>query len=840
MTMPLVVSMLVAVGMAAATVYCCRGVARNARIGSVPTARSMHHQFIPLLGGVGIFIGITAGLITALVIGNLSATVLHQHQFFWLGLAMIFLTGLLDDLRSLPFWVKFLLQLVAALALVLNGCVIEAFVAPPDEAFRLGAFSVPFTLLWIVFVINAINLLDGLDGLAGGVSVIALIGFAIIAILQGSGFLLLLALLAAASVVGFLFFNRYPATIFMGDAGSLQLGYLLAFLSIEAFRVAGSHHVLFLSAIVLLGLPLSDTLMAFFRRLSQGQSPFHPDKQHVHHRLLHLGISHPATVHLLYLIQGILTILAILMVIYRDATVYLLFALFLLLAVYWMKRLGFLEQYQQFSRRPFAQLTPSTKEPHQSRKAADWHKGATIPLNLQRLWHQVILFVGDTVAVICAIMLFFWLRRYLGLAETPLIYHWQELFQYPVVLYAVLLWTLLFWLNGLYDLGWEVSRYEHVTRIVRVISFGVILLGFFTSDLQMPASGSQWVALGCYWIIFNTLVAGIRLVLITVEKHFRWLEYAPKPTLIVGYSPRMAEFLQDVQNNPHLLYQVEGIVFIDDPAEHAELPVLGGLEDLPRIITHHRIREVIMDLPQQINDRWLKAIAMCNRLNVNIRTFPGVADIFSGRSGTYANVALITLLPNPMVQWQWLVKRTLDVALSLLTLVGLTPLLLVWGLWQRWNGKGMLTRCAVLGKLGVPFRLYYLQLPAVPKLCEHPQPTAKAPFQHWLYRHRIYKLVQVVNVLRGEMSWVGPRPERAQWYQQIEGKVPFVYRRLFVRPGITGLGQMRYRYEHSQQALEARIRSDIFYIEHMSLRMDVQILLRSAWILLFEGKKRGR
>ncbi len=837
MILSITISMLVAVAVAAAVVYCCRGVARKARIGPVPTARSMHQQFTPLLGGVGIFGGLMAGVLVATLTGGMPRGVFSDHQFFWMGLAMIFLTGLLDDLRSLPFWVKFLLQLIAALALVVNGCIIEAFVAPPDEAFLLGPFSIPFTVLWIVFVINAINLLDGLDGLAGGVSVIAFAGFAVIAALQGSQFLILLAAIGAASVLGFLKFNRYPATIFMGDAGSLQLGYLLAFLSIEAFRVAGSHHVLFLSAIVLLGLPLSDTLMAFFRRLSQGHSPFHPDKQHVHHRLLHLGISHPSTVHLLYLIQSILTVLAILMVVYRDVTVYLLFGLFLLLAVYWMKRLGFLERYQQFSR---WSLAGSGAERKAAAPPTNWPTGATVPLNLQRLWHQVLLFVGDALAIVGAIVVFFWIRQHLGLAETPLVHQWQDLFQYPVILYAVLIWTLLFWLNGLYDLGWDVSRYEHVTRLVRVTSFGILLLGFVTSDLQMPSSGSQWLALGGYWFIFNTLVAGVRLGIITVEKYFRVLEYAPKPTVVIGYSSRMAEFLQDVQENPHLLYQVKGVVLVEDEPPPKDLPVLGKLTDLPQIITRYRIREAIMDLPEQLSAQWLKAIAVCDRLHVSIRTFPGMADIFAGRSSAYANVALITLLPNPMVQWQWLLKRTLDVGLSIAVLGGLAPLLIGWSLWQRWQGRALFTRCTVLGKLGVPFRLFYLQLPAVADLCGNPRAKDTAPLQQWLYRHRIYKLVQVLNVLRGEMSWVGPRPEAAEWYQQLEEQVPFVYRRLFVRPGITGLGQMRYRYEQSQKALEARIRSDIFYVENMSLRMDVQILLRSAWILLFEGKFRGK
>ncbi len=825
---------------AAAGVYCCRGVARKARIGPIPTARSMHQEFTPLLGGVGIFIGILAGIGVAVATGSLPVSVIRSHQFFFMGWALIFLTGLLDDLRSLPFWIKFILQLMAAFALVFNGCVIEAFVAPPDEAFLLGAFSIPFTVLWIVFVINAINLLDGLDGLAGGVSVIALVGFAAIAALQGSHFLIVLAFIAAGSVVGFLNFNRFPATIFMGDAGSLQLGYLLAFLSIEAFRVAGSHHVLFLSAIVLLGLPLSDTLMAFFRRLSQGKSPFHPDKQHVHHRLLHLGISHPATVNLLYLIQAILTLLAILMVLYRDLTVYLLFALFLILAIYWMKRLGFLEQYQQFSRVAMQKQNPGVARAAVTKvEEASAKPLVPIPLNLNRLWHQVLLFLGDAVAIIVSILLFFWIRNHMGVPETGIVRHWKELFQYPVMVYAILLWTVLFWLNGLYDLGWDVSRYEHIARLTRVIAFGIVVLGFVTSDLKIPSTRSQWFSLGAYGFIMVGFTGGIRLLIIAFEKHWNILEYAPKPTLFIGFSRRMADFLEDVRMNPHLLYDIQGIVTVGSPPASPPLPILGNIDQLPEIIVRQSIKEAVVDLPEQFGGEWMKAIAICDRLNVTIRTFPGMAHLFSGGGRNYSSYALITLLPKPMVQWQWLVKRSVDVGLSALGMILVAPFLSVWGVVQTVRKSPVMTHCPVLGKLGLQFPMHYLHLPVIQNICTQPEISGtKSRFQMWLFRTRLYKIPQLINVLRGEMSWVGPRPEPAEWYQKLEERVPFVYRRLFVRPGITGLGQMRYRYEHSQKAQEARIRSDIFYIENMSLRMDFQILLRSAWIFLFERNRR--
>jgi len=206
--------------------------------------------------------------------------------------------GFLDDIFTLSCYRKLFFQTIAALIAVYFGFKIESAILP-FSTLPLGYFSVPLSLLWIVGVTNAINLLDGLDGLASGISI--LLGLLIIII---SGFtnnlvLAALTLVLITSTLGFLRYNFPPAKIFMGDTGSLFLGFCLACLSIKAFTfdTMGTH----LGALfVPFSLPITDTLLAIIRRTSEGNHPFSADKKHIHHRLLDLGFNQYSAVFIIY------------------------------------------------------------------------------------------------------------------------------------------------------------------------------------------------------------------------------------------------------------------------------------------------------------------------------------------------------------------------------------------------------------------------------------------------------------------------------------------------------------------------------------------------------------
>ncbi|MDD2320999.1 MAG: MraY family glycosyltransferase [Geobacteraceae bacterium] len=261
----------------------------------VPDARKKHKKAVPRIGGVAICMG---WLFSLLIYVDMS----REVRGILAGTLIIFFTGLIDDLYGLSPKRKFQGQIAACLVTIFVGHI---------SIFTLGNLfgnstlllpswlGIPFTVVTVVGVVNAFNLMDGLDGLAGGISVIALSAFMVLGHLSGN--LMLMALCAAllGAVLGFLKFNLYPARIFMGDTGSLVVGFVIAFLAILTTQTPGSG-VAPIVVVLILGLPIVDTLRVMGRRILHRKSPFSPDRTHLHHNFLDLGLQHRYTVLAIY------------------------------------------------------------------------------------------------------------------------------------------------------------------------------------------------------------------------------------------------------------------------------------------------------------------------------------------------------------------------------------------------------------------------------------------------------------------------------------------------------------------------------------------------------------
>lgn len=279
-----------------------RRYAQRANILDQPDKCKIHQKPMPRIGGVAIFLGF---LIPALF--------LPSSQIFWAllwGGALITFIGLLDDVLKLPAIIKLSGQILVALWAIYFGVRVEVLSHLFNSFISLGSLAVPLTFFWILAIINAINLIDGLDGLATGISAISFFVLAIIAGISGNPEIIPFALILGASSFGFLRYNFNPATIFMGDSGSMFLGYSLAILSITGTVKVAALFTLIIP-ILLLALPIFDMAATIIRRVQHKQSVFLGDKMHIHHRLLDLGFSHRGTVLLIYLITLVLGGLAI-------------------------------------------------------------------------------------------------------------------------------------------------------------------------------------------------------------------------------------------------------------------------------------------------------------------------------------------------------------------------------------------------------------------------------------------------------------------------------------------------------------------------------------------------
>ncbi|NPV90439.1 MAG: undecaprenyl/decaprenyl-phosphate alpha-N-acetylglucosaminyl 1-phosphate transferase [Firmicutes bacterium] len=269
-----------------------------------PGPRKMHTSPMPTIGGVAIYLGF---MISMIINGQT-----HPEAIaILLGGSVILVIGLIDDIYDISPYLKLAGQILAALIVVYFGIRVEFITSfLSGEAVSLGILTVPVTVLWIIAVINSINLIDGLDGLAAGVSTIAAVTIAIIALREGQTMVAMWAFVLAGSTTGFLRYNFNPARIFMGDSGSMFLGYNLAVFALMGHTKSTTILSLIIPLIIL-GLPLLDTSFAIIRRAIGGKHIFQADRDHLHHRLLASGMSHRSTVLTIYAVSAIYSVCAI-------------------------------------------------------------------------------------------------------------------------------------------------------------------------------------------------------------------------------------------------------------------------------------------------------------------------------------------------------------------------------------------------------------------------------------------------------------------------------------------------------------------------------------------------
>lgn len=310
------------------------------KIGAVdrPNARKVHHGLVPRLGGLAIYAGFMVSI--ALTVGFT-----YEVVGIMTGATILVIVGVLDDIWSLPAKVKLLGQIFSAAILVIGfGVQIDWLVLPHFGLIFLPAIiSIPLTIFWIIGFINTVNLIDGLDGLAAGIATIASFAIALLAFQMGQWVPAACMIAMAGSALAFLQYNFNPARIFMGDTGSMFLGYVIAAVSVLGAMKTAAAAVL-LVPLIALTVPIMDTLMAIVRRKLSGIPIFAPDKCHLHHRLLAQGLDQKQVVIIMYALTAFFSCVALLVIhlspFIGGAVVVIAVAVFLL----WARKLGVLRE----------------------------------------------------------------------------------------------------------------------------------------------------------------------------------------------------------------------------------------------------------------------------------------------------------------------------------------------------------------------------------------------------------------------------------------------------------------------------------------------------------------
>ena len=306
-----VLAFMIALGMALVLTPGVIAFARRTGALDKPDARKVHAHPIPRIGGIGIYAAFMVSILVQLIFVDLSPEFMMSLIGLMVGGTIVVAIGIIDDYCDLPAKVKLLGQIVAAAVLVIAFDVRIDFITDPlGDFIYLEWFAIPATIFWVVGLTNTVNLIDGLDGLAAGVSSIAAITIFLVAMEEGIPFVAMMTAALAGAAVGFLYYNFNPARIFMGDTGSMFLGFMLAGISVVG-AVKSAATIALIVPILALGLPILDTTFAIVRRARNHRPIFKPDKGHLHHRLLAHGFTQKQAVLLMYVVSALFGLCAL-------------------------------------------------------------------------------------------------------------------------------------------------------------------------------------------------------------------------------------------------------------------------------------------------------------------------------------------------------------------------------------------------------------------------------------------------------------------------------------------------------------------------------------------------
>jgi exopolysaccharide biosynthesis polyprenyl glycosylphosphotransferase len=799
---------------------------------------------MPYLGGAAILMSVILGVVVSIyMLPEVAGPVPRRYYFLGITSIAIALVGLYDDLKNLRFSTKFYFQIMAALIVIYGGLHFSTIYIPYIGDVYLGWGGYLFTLLWIIFITNAINLLDGLDGLAAGVTSIIYCTFAIIALHSGRTLVALINLLLVAANLGFLKYNRYPAKIFMGDAGSLFLGFATAIISLEIGRIGDSNHLNIILPLTVMAMPVLDTSIAFFRRASKRMHPFKADKEHIHHRLMSIGFSHKNAVKVIYCTSICASLMGLAFIyLDREGVVTVLFC-GLILAMMLIRRLGYFEIEKNL-------IVVSNGNGNCNGQGngngngngllnGNGHKQQNfIPFDTAHFIQAFLFFLIDVIAcVVSFLLVYFYEIRVLLPAEAALP-------TYDLILWmvwAVLYWTIILGLNNLYRIEWDTSRLDEVVQVFKTVFFGTVVLFFVSFEIKFPFIISRRVFIP-YGILLTIMLSTGRVLLITILKAKEALEFRKRPTIIVGISKAALNVVRKINSLPVLKFQLIG--FVDDknmtPAGEMiqNLPVLGTYDDLPKILKKYKIKEVIIAVDETDVNKVMDLIAFFSQYNVSIKLVPDFYNVMTGfKTSHIYGISLIKFFDSNMKTWEWVLKRLMDIVISLFVLIAFAPVWLILAVIIKLDSPGpVFYRQKRVGKNRQEFDLIKFRSMVKdaeeltgPKWAEKDDPRVTR-FGRFLRKYGLDEIPQFFNVLIGDMSIVGPRPERPFFVNELEHSIQFYSRRLIVKPGITGWAQIKYKYDETIDDVREKLRYDLYYIENMSILLDLKIIVQTLLV----------
>lgn len=412
-------------------------------------------------------------------------------------------------------------------------------------------------------------------------------------------------------------------------------------------------------------------------------------------------------------------------------------------------------------------------------------------------------------------------------------------------------WLTVLTLAGLYRKIFLISRFDEFLRVGKASVLGTVALFLallFSEGLDSQITPEQ-AAYGSipYGLFVGSMIYVNRFVIRTIQRHYARSGKGLHRAVIVGTGKTALSVYSELDRFKTMGMQVLGFLHVNGQAKVShpilveESKVLGNLAELRSLIDTRGVQDVIVALEPEQRDDLITITSQMDYPEISLKLLPDFYQLVGGLNKTNQifGLPLVDILGNSMPLWERAVKRILDVVISALFLVVLSPVLLVTALAVALTSKGpIIYRQERVGRNGKVFTIFKFRTMVVdaeqesgPRWATDNDPrVTKAGY--WMRKFHLDEVPQFINVLKGDMSLVGPRPERPFFVNRFKNEIPLYGRRLRVRPGITGWAQVKWKYDASFDDVVEKTKFDLFYVENISLRMDFKILINTVITVL--------
>lgn len=415
---------------------------------------------------------------------------------------------------------------------------------------------------------------------------------------------------------------------------------------------------------------------------------------------------------------------------------------------------------------------------------------------------------------------------------------------YSGALLSLPFWWLVFAASGSYRMHWDLSWADEMRLVVKPVTSGFIIL-FFGAFLVSPsASVGRWIIV-FYYLMLLVLVFTSRAVVRVLERRLAKRGSLRRTAAIVGTGGPAAQLEKYLSDNRTLGYDIAGFIRpksqTGSTAAVPEDRILGPVGDLPELVRKYSIRELLVTIASNFHEDILSLFVPATGEGIRVKVVPDLFDVVAGHvhSTQIMGQPFMEILPERLSFWQKLVKGTIDYFVSVFVLAAGLPLWILTALVIKLDSRGpIFYRQERVGKGGKIFRVFKFR--SMVKDAEKKSGPVWAGkndarvtrIGRLLRKSRIDEIPQLLNVLRGEMSIVGPRPERPVFVEELREVFPFYMKRLTIKPGLTGWAQVKLEYDTDIESVASKLRYDFFYIENQSIFLDLEILARTLKVVL--------